>query len=339
MTLRLQKQRLDYLIERLKDAIYETRLTSVNLALSNQCHANCIYCPKTRGKRKNIHMSFDIAKKIADEVASKKFRDLHDIRKFQMGENGDALLNQDFIHIIRYFKKTNPDIPISLFTNFHNLTKDKSEIMIKERLIDKIHVNIDGHDSYSYFRVKKIPYKIVEQNLIDFIAIRNENNSYINLTIISLTFADYIKKIYKRFGKLPVKIKDDIKIDTLIDDFELIKNIWVKRLNPKIDIFNRSSVVAWAERETVKYLIFDKSNICPNLYILKHQCFIAPDGDIYACCLDDMQNLVFGNIIHDSINDIYFGEKRSEFLRLLKNRQYSKIGNPCVLVESCKYIK
>lgn len=324
------------------DRIAKKRLLSVNLSLSTLCHGNCIYCPKTRGKGKQIHnMPLSIAKKIADEVASNKFKEIHNVCRFSIGENGDALLNPDFIEIVRYLKKTNPNVLIGFNTNFQHLTKDISEVIIKEKLIDEITVNIDGHDNQSYFRVKGIPYNVVERNILDFLETRRKNDSDINLTIISITFAHYSKKIFDTFGKLPVAIKENLNINDSEDDFDLIKAEWMGKINSKTDSFQRSAYIfAWAERKNIKNLDHNLSNYpCPNLYRVIHECFIAPNGDWYACCFDDMQELILGNIINESINDVFFSKTRIEFLRLLRKREYQKIGYPCKFVEACQMIR
>lgn len=290
-------------------------------------------------------MSYLYAKKIADDVSN----NIHSVKTFVVSENGDALLNPEFIEIVRYIKKTNPNVKVSLFTNFQYLTRDISRIIVMENLIDNIHVNIDGHNEETFFRVKGISYKVVEQNVIDFIEVRNEHNSQTRLNVQVLTYADYVNRVITKFNKLPTAVKNIVESNDLIDDFSEIKDVWKNRLNPKLDVLHRSLIFGWAERDSVNdfpflygKFVYNKANLenykCPNFTRVRDECFIAPNGDWYACCYDDKQQLVFGNVIENSISEVYFGEKRKHLLYLLDKRRYIEIGYPCILVKACQLI-
>ena len=58
-------------------------------------------------------------------------------------------------------------------------------------------------------------------------------------------------------------------------------------------------------------------------------------GLAYACCLDSNCENTFGNIYKESLNSMYFGEKRKLLLERLKNKEYSKIGGPCETIIAC----
>lgn len=282
-------------------------------------------------------MPFDFAKKIADELSSREFKSFHKVRKMEVGENGDALQNPSFTEIIRYIKLKNPKLRINIFTNFQNFTKEISEIVISEHLLDRVNVNIDGHNSESYYRVKRIPYDAVKKNILDFLEIRRRYRSRLPLQIQAVTFADYVTKVYNRFGRLPWNIKEKLDPTTLSDDYSLIKGEWEKLLNRKTDICVRSPIFLWAERETVNQLGHNSQDyLCPNLSRLEHECFIAPNGDWYGCCLDELQSHVFGNVIEKSISEVYYSEQRMRFISLLKNRKFIEIGYPCSLIETCQ---
>lgn len=307
------------------------KLISINLAVSNACGADCMFCPDT--KKKWGMMSMQLVKKIADEVAS-GIGAVHDVRRFSVGENGDALLNTEFIEILRYLKKSNPNVSVSINTNFQYFTKEISEVVVKEGLIDEVMVNIDGHDEGSYYKMKRIPYRVVEQNILDFLEVRGKIK--VPLTIICLTFDYYHKKIINAFGIRSLKDKNIIKFKGFMDDFELIKQNWKDRIESD-DKIVRSTTFGWAEREMIKNMGYDHSRFgCSQMKRILHECFIAPNGDWYACCFDEKQQLVLGNINENSIDEIYHGVSRGEFVRKLKNREYENIGYPCSLVESCQ---
>jgi len=284
-------------------------------------------------------MSFECAKKIVDEVASPDFRKDHKVWKFEVGENGDASLNPDFLKILRYLRKGIPDVKVSLFTNFSSLDIGLSAPIVKENLVDYLCTNIDGSDGLSYYRVKGLPLSVLEGNLLGFLDLRAKNQSRIGLKIQALTLANYVQRVYHRFSALPVAVDRDILPKGLVDDFELIKLKWERRLNPQLDHFERSVVFAWAERETVKKLGHNQSSFsCSMIHRVENEAFISTNGDWYACCYDEQQLQVFGNIVTNSIEEVYRGVNRERFLQLLRERRFKEIGYPCSLVESCQWL-
>ncbi len=313
-------------------------MLSINLAISNLCSGNCIFCPHNRGKRIPVNMPIEYAKKIVNEAASYEFGSIHPIKHFEVGENGDALLNPSFIDILRYIRYKFPNASIHIYTNFLNLKKDISEIIISEHLLDNIGVNVDGYIAEAYYRVKKMEYKTVEQNILDFIEVRKRKSATIPLHILSLTYNDYVARIYKRFGKLPSKIEDLRAMDSVGDDYALIEKKWVKILMP-FDSLERSPVMGWSERNQAGRLHLMSSYLCPNYMRLVRECLVAPNGDIYACCLDDIQRITFGNITEKSVLEIWNSGKRRIFLEKIKARRYREIGYPCDTVMACQYIE
>lgn len=312
-------------------------LRSINLSLSLICNADCIYCPSNRGKRSEQKMMpFDYVEKIINETLSKNLKKYHDIKKIEIGENGEAFLNNDLIKILRFIKSKLPYIKVSVSTNFSNLTKDKAEIILGEELIDDFRCNIDGSANSNYFNVKRLELQNIRYNLINFLEIRKRLNSDAPITIQILTLHDYIYTIYNNFGFYPLKLRDHNLIN-VPDDFLLVKEEYEKMLNPEKDKIIKPIIFGWAERQKIdtKKVDYNKYS-CPNLDRIKKEAFIAPDGTWYACCFDSNNELVLGNVIKKSIKEIFFGEKRRELIELLEDKQFTKIGGPCKTVNCCQ---
>ncbi len=310
-------------------------LKSINLSLSSNCGADCIYCPTDRGLRiQQKVMPFEYAKKIINEISSKEFKKYHNITRISVSENGDAFLNKDLIQILRYIKLKIP-ARVFLFTNFQYFTKDKAEIILKEGLIHSFFCNIDGSTAENYFYVKKIDLNNTKRNLIDFLKIRKKFNRDFPLTVFILTLHNYIHTIYSHFSFYPAKLKNPNLIN-IPDDFPIIEKQLKEILDPTRDRIRKAKIGAWAERKKIDTQKIDyKKYSCPNLYSIETEAFIAPDGTWYTCCIDANNELVLGNVIERSINEIFFSRKRRAFIKLLKNKQFAKIGNPCNTVNCC----
>lgn len=314
-------------------------LVSVNLSLSSLCDGDCIFCPSNRGERITTKlMSFSLAKKIIDEVSSPEFRRDHPVAKFEIGENGEAFLNPEVINILRYMKSTNPGISTRVFTNFQNLTKERSETILREGLLDSIFFNIDGHNSYNYYQVKRLNFEVLTRNVIDFLNLRKELRARISLTILSITLADYIGKIKRTLGFFPSKLHNPILQD-IPDDFALIAEKWSALIDRKMDAIHRFAVVGWAERNKIDVDRIDYQRYsCPNLNRVRNECFVAPNGTWYACCLDSNNELVIGDVGEESLRELYRSKKRIDLIRLLEDGQFHQIDGPCRTVNCCQWL-
>jgi len=200
-------------------------LKSVNLSLSSICGANCVFCPNG-AKKTSAHstMPFELAKKIIDEIASDGFAGKHRVSKIEIGENGDAFLNKECIEILRYLKIKLPRVFVECYTNFQHLTKDKSEIILSERLIAGFHCNVDSIDKDNYFIAKGLDLAAVTKNIMDFLELRKELKNDSPLHIHVLTLHAYINAVHYYLGVWPVKLKQ-CKTDPprIKDDFRAVK--------------------------------------------------------------------------------------------------------------------
>ena len=312
-------------------------LTSVNLSLSSACGADCVFCPSDRGTR--IHtknMQFVVAQKIIDEMSSDSYRDTYETTRMQIGENGDCFINKSAIDILRYIKLRRPDISVNVFTDVQFFTPEKLEIVMRESLLDFVGLNIDGNTATSFFAVKRLSWKHVEQFIPKFVELREKYSATTRLAVQSLTMRHYVDAVRVHLGRNPSRI-DDQRLLTLEDDFDSIK----VRISPFLregDQFGRSSPMFWAERNSVDVndLDYDKY-LCPLIERVCTEAFIAPDGTWYACCFDSNNQLVLGNVYETSLSEVERGEVRRNLIRRLSEKKFGEIGGPCATVNCCQF--
>jgi radical SAM protein with 4Fe4S-binding SPASM domain len=318
-------------------------LKSINLGVSSACGADCIYCPvETRGTRiREKSMPFDLVRKIVDEVATEGFRQKHSIERFEVGENGDAFLNRNFVPILRYIRQALPQVKVELFTDFQFFTRDKADIFLRERLVNSYICNIDGGSPDDYFAVKRIPYDRVKRNVLDFLEVRNALHTAAPLKVQILTADYYIKTIRQHFGVDPMRLAGTEHHCTPDKaSVESIRATWRDVLDPAQDkIVPSTSIFAWAERAQVDTRKLDYHNYtCPLLKRVRHEAFIAPDGTWYACCYDSNYELALGNVNEHSLDEIFSSDKRQQFIGMLEGKKFAKIGGPCKTVNCCQSI-
>ena len=318
-------------------------LESINLSVSSACGADCIYCPvETRGTRiKEKVMPFELVCKIVDEVASETFSQKHAVKRFEVGENGDAFLNRHFVSMLQYIRKVLPDVKVELFTDFQHFTRDKAEILLHENLVNSYICNIDGASPDDYFAVKRIPYDRVKRNLLDFLELRSSLHVTAPLRMQILTADYYIKTVRQHFGADPIRlIGTENRCTPNAASIDAIKANWREVLDPGQDhIAPATSVFAWAERARVDTSRLNYQDYtCPLLARVRHEAFIAPDGTWYACCYDSNYELALGNINTQGLDEIFSSEKRQQFIGMLEGKEFEKIGGPCRTVNCCQQI-
>ena len=312
----------------------KNNLRSINLSLSTICSANCIFCPNDKGEFsiKKI-MPFDIAKKIIDEIAETEL--FNTVTKIEISENGDPLMNPDMVKILRYIKLRLPNVHIDLFSNFFLLNKNTADILLSEKLVNSVFVNIDSVNEDYYKELKGLNLNVVLENLKTFITIRNSIYSSLPVYIIIISLQKYIQTTITRLGVIPVKLSIP-NYDTIKNDSENTKQYLIKELllqpNDSINIYDK--IMLWAERKSITSK--HRKGKCANINRIINEAFISPDGDWYICCFDSSNNIKFGNVIEKSIIEIANCEKRKKIIELLKNEKFEEIGYPCTTSICCE---
>jgi sulfatase maturation enzyme AslB (radical SAM superfamily) len=313
-----------------------TGIISVNLSLSSACGADCIFCPSNRGIRiPQKNMSFGVAQKVIDEMATESYKKKYRTVRMHIGENGDCFINKSAIGIIRYIKDKLPDLSVRVFTDAQFFTPDKIEIVMRESLLDFVGINIDGGTTQSFFNVKRLSSRYVSEFIPTFIRLREQYGAQTILSVEALTMRHYIDSVRAHLGRNPQRIKDTQLLDA-VDDFDRIRATILPLLRAG-DYFGRSWPIFWAERDLVDLnsLQYDKYE-CPLIERVCTEAFIAPDGTWYACCRDSNNELVLGNVTTTSLDEIAQGGARKELIRRLLERQFGKIGGPCATVNCCQ---
>ena len=308
----------------------------INLALSNRCNAKCIWCPTSRGTKHNFDMPFDTVKKIIDEAADPNFP--YQIKMIHLSENGEALYNKDFLDIARYIKLKLPNTALNLLSNFGLLKPSIAKILLQERLLSSIQMNVDGHDAKSYKAVKGISYAGVIKNLKRFLELRQQYDPNFDFTINVMPAFEYALSVNAFLQHKPDQMKKRVPYSSFEDTVNSIKEF----VPANVPIRHAKSGL-WAERSLITSgrarINVDQSKLdCPLMSRVESEIFVAPNGDWYPCCYDDNNDIALGNVNESTLIEIHDSTTRKDFIRKLKARQYEEIGYPCNTVACCQSI-
>jgi len=296
-------------------------LRAMNLALSNLCGGRCVFCPSTRGQGTHgRNMSWAVAERCIEQAKS------NGIRAFSVGENGDALLNPQFLDILGELRCAIPNAWVILFTNFQNLTPEISRAILRDGLVNAVTTNIDGTTTYQV--VKGMPLGPAAQNLRAWMDIREYLP--VTLTIQVLTAPAYARGVRELFGTLPGHL---LACAEMADEYDRVVSAWSGLLGPR-DTILRSPSVGWAERGLIRG---DQARFaCTQLERMRNEAFIAPDGSWYICCLMDQQTVTIGNIMEKPLAEMENSLQRRELIEALERRDYAAIGYPCTTAQACQ---
>jgi radical SAM protein with 4Fe4S-binding SPASM domain len=286
----------------------------VGLMLSRICYGNCIFCPISRlqhqsiSSGKKMFMSLEVVEKVVKDLGSMSFSGW-----INLGENGDALLNPNFKDIVKMISQNLPSAKIMVYTNMARMDKELSYFVMKHNL-SRLCVNIDGSTKETYeFAKQGLKYNTIKENLLNLIKIRNQTGGNCNVSIFVIP--------PKRYMTLRANTKISIPYDVLdIVDF------WKPYLLKGDSILEVKYFWNW----NGKFSNQVRKKSCPMVPSLLNSCYISTEGDVYACCLDSLTKLTFGNILEIPIEKIWKGKKRRDVVRNIVNKEFEKVGEPCI---------
>jgi len=304
-------------------------IRSLNFSLTNRCPAQCLFCPANRGQGPQQDLTAELVHKILDEASAPSFP-FH-VETFQVSENGDALLNKDFLPILRLIREHFPQAWVCIFSNFYLLTRDVAETIFKEKLIQHFNMNLDGHDAASYYAMKKLPLERVLENVHGFLEVRKQRAPETPFTVWVVPAVEYVDAIRKNLHVEPSRLADrkvaPSSFNQVVERFrsEFGSDVEFKHVQPH----------GWAERQLVDPNEKQQEYACPNIARIENECFIAPNGDWYACCYDSQQELIIGNLAKSTLLELHESPKRRSIIESLKGRRWQEIGRPCNTVKAC----
>jgi radical SAM protein with 4Fe4S-binding SPASM domain len=315
-------------------------LRNINFILSNRCNATCIWCPSSRGTKLHFDMDKDLVFKIVDEISDPAFP--YEIKNMHMSENGEALYHKDFIEILRYIKKKLPNTEVDMLSNFGLMSKKVAEILVKEKLFYSIQVNVDGHNQDSYGAVKGIPLKSVMKNLKHFLELRAKHYPEMNFAINVMPAFEYATTVFTVFNKYPAQVKPGTPVPFSSHELvtQMLKDELGEHIYDSLTLVRHSESGLWAERSKFKSGEYKSQPDlkCPLISAIQEVMYIAPNGDYYACCLDDNQDLVLGNLKEQTVLEVWQSQRRINFVNQLKMQNFEKIGYPCSTVGACQSV-
>jgi MoaA/NifB/PqqE/SkfB family radical SAM enzyme len=260
----------------------------IEIETTNICNAKCIICPNKDMKRRREIMDFGLFKKIIDECRGKNVSVIHPFI------TGEPLVIRDICMYLEYMKEAIPNVGIELFSNGSLLTRELSQKLIQEKLVNGIVISLEGGTKELYEKTRLgLSFDTLKKNISDFLEIRNEVDGRMPSmglnVVITKENRDQLQLIEKEFGN--------------------------------VDYVHYSVLYNWAGYFPLPK-IGRRNNSC---FRLNEWMSVLWDGRICLCCMDYEGTEIIGDLRESNIEDIWNGRRLAEIRDLLKKRKFNEL--------------
>lgn len=278
----------------------------MNIAIepTNACNLQCPVCETGVGdlNRKTKYIKFDDFKIIIDKI----YKHTNVLMYYFMGE---PFLNKDWVKEVRYAK----DKGIPFITTCTNGDLANAEDIIESK-IDFVSFQLGGmsDETHKIYRVGSDFEKVIK-NLEELLLLKKKKNATwleIEVGLILMKHNEHEVEKFKNFCK-----EKGVDYCNVID--------------PCVRTVEQGHEMLPTDKDHWFYdpKSFYKGQLKPRI-IPKNDCswiyysmVITAEGDIVPCCRDPRATLKMGNLITDSLEDIWNNEKYQGFRNAILNNQ------------------
>jgi radical SAM protein with 4Fe4S-binding SPASM domain len=262
----------------------------ISIELSTICNAKCKFCPHASIVKNNMRQSImpaEIFKKIINDCIGYK-----NLKEIKPNLYGDPAVTPYLFDRLAYIRKKLPNVAIKIVTNGSELSKEKSDKLIKENLCDKINFSLDASNKETFEKFKGISWDKTLANIHYFIDKNNKHGrkihvilSYVHTPENKGQFAEF-KRMWK--GKVSeFHIGSEVGVNRRTDFFKKNTNL------PCLEPFRRLSILT--------------------------------DGTAVFCCVDAYAEGIVGNVKNNSISEIWNSEAFEKIRKLHLSKQKKNI--------------
>lgn len=291
----------------LKEILPLERPFSCNVFVANACNFKCFYCLNADlDKKKTLGISNDMLiyhdfVSIANHISS-----LGQLKKMVFTGVGEPLLNKDITQMFRYVKEKQISEKIEVITNGACFTKAMCEDII-ESGVDRIQISLNGlsEEDFRDNCAVHVDYKAYKSNLKYLYEYRSKHNKnvkiYIKIINVMVEEENRRKQFYEEYSS----ICDEINIEGLMP----INNISYDD-NPK--------------KFEKNFYGEDLGEVCKVCSQPFYSFSVGTKGEFYQCCQIPMPK-PFGNLINQSLSEIWNSKEYHAFLISLLNGKFKEL--------------
>jgi len=269
----------------------------LNVEPTNRCNLACRMCPRSFSKRPITDLDWNHFKKIVEEMKRRG-----PILKVFLQKDGEPLLHPRIVEMVEMLSRAGVARTISIITNGTLLSEELFSELARAGLHDLI-VSMDAIDEQTYLDLKGVAvFARVVKNVEKAVDHKRKNG---------LKFPRIKARMVARRGHE--------------NDIELFRQKWSGKAD-SVDITPFHTWMGSVKDESG----YEKCARYP-CSLLWYTGVINSDGAFSPCCIDYNCDGVVGNIIGNSITDLWNGREMNRLRRLHLFGRYekTKICGPC----------
>ena len=294
---------------------------------ASKCNLACTHCPTGTIEMPRGIMQDDVFSKILDSIKEKK----NYIKVVVLYHGGEPLMNKNFFEMAAQVRSHLPLSFIKSVSNGMILTQKNSEKLIHSG-IDLIEFSLDGISASNSdeIRVNSDAHRII--NNIKYLLNLKEKYTETRLKV-AITSTQFITK------EQSFPLTDPPNPEWLVNIFQnrvQYKTTWAMRW-PHMKILNDTSDQS---KGKIYNLITDKTSVEKNNcdHVI-NRITIRHNGDVVPCCFDLTSKLIMGNILKNSLSDIWKSSIYKNLRESISGKKYQSICNTCSEVKQPVYLQ
>jgi len=291
---------------------------------ASQCNLACSHCPTGTVEMPRGIMSKQVFKKVIDNIINNR----SDIDVVVLYHGGEPLLNSRFFEMALEIRKILPDSFIKTVSNGMVLNESNSR-KILACSIDQIEFSLDGLSALHNQVIRKnSDTEKILNNIKKLINIKKTDNLEKPQIVIATT--QFIDK-YAEFplGDAPVPKWLTEQFNNLDIVFKSQYAIKWPHMVIQQDMDNRGLFDLVVDPYATDLSECDHVN---------NTITIRSDGNVVPCCYDLTSKLVMGNILKNSLINIWNSQGYMELRNSIKSKKYRSICGVCAVVRSPIYL-
>lgn len=264
----------------------------IALELTNHCNLRCVMCPSPALRRSKGYMEEAVFQKVVKEIRGEKGF------LFLPQGFGEPLLHKKWFELIDFASRFKIS-PIVVLSNGMLLDETNAHRLLNR--VDVIIVTIDGVTPKTYESIRVGgSLKTVTRNIQRFLEIRGPNGK----------------------PRLVLRI---IRMQDTESEIAAFKDFWSSRISEG-DIIQVAEYNDWAGQVTYRGAAGTPTNR------ERHPCrmlwknlSVFHNGQVSPCCYDAEGELIIGNVLHQSLREIWNGSHLKNIRNLHMAHQFKKI--------------
>lgn len=302
-------------------------ITTIQFDPNGFCNGKCWYCPIRYEKLPDYeNMSIDNVRLILDKIIMRKGAEVSTDFFVYTAHYNEILLYPYFKEFLDLLRERN--LKTCVLSNGTNLTPDKYDLCLKySDVITFINLNIPAFEESVWISQVGLPkdqYDKLINNLNYVHSMGNKMKFSIGMNGISENNMLGTNGYLGRLSNFPFKIKDN----TLQEQYELFKEAYPNfEIYTNTDIIDRNNIMEKHEIFSLRIgnLLHNKKNNTEIVNCLNGEgrfynwLHINCKGDVFICCNDYHYEYVFGNILEQSLEEIWNSDIRKNVIQKAKD--------------------